>query len=164
MPVKPRRRTPGETPRDQDDLDREHEQLFHELRSVIPGAEVLFAFLLTVAFTERFDTLTSSQQTIYFTTFLLAAASLVLLLAPTAFHRVRFRQQDKEAMLRLANVEVIVALILVSLSIAGALLLITDLMFSRSVAWLVAVVAWLVANVLWWGFPLARSARDESSN
>lgn len=141
-------------------LDREHEELFHELRAVIPGAEVLFAFLLTVVFTERFQGLTEPQRWIYYGTFLCAGASLLLLLAPSAFHRVRFRQGDKEALLRAANVEAIVALVLVSLSIAGSVLLITDLMFPFPAAVVAAVAVWSVASMLWWGFPLARRQGD----
>jgi predicted membrane channel-forming protein YqfA (hemolysin III family) len=149
-----------EQAKDEEDLQREHEELFHELRSIIPGAEVLFAFLLTVAFTERFQRLTSFQRGVYFTTFLLAASALVLLLAPTAFHRVRFRQRDKEAMLRVANVEAIAAMVLMSLSIACVVLLITDLMFDTTLAWTLAIVAWLVASLVWWAYPLARRLAD----
>jgi predicted membrane channel-forming protein YqfA (hemolysin III family) len=146
--------------KDQADLDREHEELFHELRSIIPGAEVLFAFLLTVAFTERFQRLTDLQRGVYFTTFLLAAVTLVLLLAPTAFHRVRFRQGDKEAMMRIANVEAIAAMVLMSLSISCVVLLITDLMFDTTMAWVLATVTLVVASLVWWAYPVARRVND----
>jgi hypothetical protein len=142
-------------------LEREHEQLFHELRSIIPGAEVQFAFLLTVAFTQRFESLSDVQRTVYYATFLCSAASLILLLAPSSFHRVRFRQRDKEAMMRSANVEVLVALVLISCSIAGTVFLISDLMFSTGVAIVVSAVAWLAASSLWWGYPLLRRQHDD---
>jgi 8-oxo-dGTP pyrophosphatase MutT (NUDIX family) len=142
--------------KDEEDLEREHQELFHELRSIIPGAEVLFAFLLTVAFTNRFEQLTDFQRHVYFVTFVLSAVTLVLLLAPTAFHRVRFRQRDKEAMLRVANVEAIAAMLLMSLSISCVVLLITDLMFDTTLAWTLAIVAWLVASIVWWAYPVAR--------
>jgi predicted membrane channel-forming protein YqfA (hemolysin III family) len=146
--------------KDLEDLDREHEELFHELRSIIPGAEVLFAFLLTVAFSNRFEQLTDFQRHVYFVTFVLSAVTLVLLLAPTAFHRVRFRQRDKEAMMRVANVEAITAMVLMSMSIACVVLLITDLMFDTKLAWTLAIVAWLVASLVWWAYPLARRLAD----
>jgi predicted membrane channel-forming protein YqfA (hemolysin III family) len=151
------------TQKDETELDREHEQLFHELRSIIPGAEVLFAFLLTVAFTNRFDQLTSFQRNVYFTTFLLSAVILVLLLAPTAFHRVRFRQGDKEAMMRVANVEAIAAMILMSFSISCVVLLITDLMFDTTLAWVLASVAWVIASLVWWAYPVARSLSERGA-
>jgi hypothetical protein len=144
---------------DKERLDREHEQLFHELRSIIPGVQIQGAFLLTVAFTQRFETLNGFQRDVYYVTFLLAAASLVLLLAPPAFHRVQFRNHDKEMLIRSATVEVIAALFLISLSLAGTLLLITDLLFPVGVAVVAAAVTFVVASLLWWAFPIARRVR-----
>ena len=140
-------------------LDREHEQLFNELRSIIPGVQIQGAFLLTVAFTQRFQTLNGFQRDVYYVTFLLAAASLVLLLAPSAFHRVQFRRHDKEMLIRVANVEVIAALVLISLSLAGTLLLITDLLFPVGFAIVAAVVTFVVLSLLWWAFPVSRRLR-----
>jgi hypothetical protein len=140
--------------------EREHEQLFHELRAIIPGAEVLFAFMLTIAFTERFQRLTELQRWVYYLALLSAAAALLTLLAPASFHRVRFRQHDQETMMRWANVEAIAALVLISLSISGTLFLITDLLFSTTAAVVVAAVAWTFASALWWGLPLARANED----
>jgi len=144
---------------EQQRLDREHEQLFHELRSIIPGVQLQGAFLLTVAFTQRFETLNGFQRDVYYVTFLLAAASLVLLLAPPAFHRVQFRRHDKDMLIRAANVEVIAALFLISLSLAGTLLLITDLLFPVGIAVAAAVVTFVMSSLLWWAFPVARRVR-----
>jgi Family of unknown function (DUF6328) len=143
-----------------DQLEREQEQLFDELRAVIPGAEVLFAFILTVAFTERFERLSGFQRWTYYCTLLCAAGALLLLLAPASFHRVRFRRHDHDALVRRANTEAILALFLISLSIAGALMLVTDLMFSTPATVAVGVGVWLVTGALWWGIPLERRWRD----
>jgi len=141
-------------------LEREVEQLLQELRSIIPGVQVQFAFLLTVAFTQRFESLTDVQRTVYYVSLLCAALSLFLLLAPSSFHRVRFRRRDKEAMIRSANVEVIAALVLISCSIAGIVFLISDLMFTTEVAVVVSVLVWVASGILWWGYPLLRRLRD----
>lgn len=137
-------------------LQREHEQLFHELRAIIPGVEVLFAFMLTVAFTERFQRLTDVQRWVYYLTFLCAGVGLLLLLAPASYHRVQFRRGDKEAMMRIANVEALTALIIISLAVAGTVFLITDLMFTTLAATVVASTMWTLICVLWWGVPLTR--------
>jgi cation transport ATPase len=138
-------------------LEREHEQLFHELRAIIPGAEVLFAFMLTVTFTQRFEQLTGVQRTVYYATLLCAGVALLLLLAPASFHRIRFRRHDKEAMMRIANVESIAALVLISLSVAGTIFLITDVMYSTEAAVAVGSAIWLCTGALWWGVPLRRN-------
>lgn len=140
-------------------LHQEHEELFHELRAIIPGAEVLFAFMLTVAFTERWQRLTDLQRWVYYLALLSAAGALLILLAPAAFHRVRFRQRDKDALMRAANLEAIVALVMISLSIAGVLFLITDVTFSTPAAIAVSATAWVLASALWWGVPLSRRGR-----
>ena len=145
---------------DTDKLEREHEQLFDELRSIIPGVEVLFAFLLTVAFTERFEDLTDLQLGVYYATFFGAGLTLVLLLAPSAFHRIRFRQHDKDALLRAANVEALAALALLAFSIAGAVFLITDVMFSTTAAVVASMAIFLVAALLWLIYPLSRHRDD----
>jgi hypothetical protein len=142
-------------------LDREHEQLFHELRSIIPGAEVLFAFLLTVAFSQRSDELTSLQRGVYYATFMLAGSALIVLLGPSAFHRVQFRKRDKEALMRIANVEAIVALVLISLSLVGAVFLITDRLFTTTWAVVAAATFGLAASALWWAVPLGRRAQRD---
>lgn len=143
-----------------DRLERELDQLLQELRSIVPGVQVMYAFLLTVAFTERFQSLTELQRDVYYALLLIGGLSLILLLAPSAFHRVRFRQRDKEAMIKAANVEVIAALVLISLSIAGVVFLISDLMFSTPIAVVVGVAVLFVSVVIWWGYPLARTAGD----
>jgi hypothetical protein len=147
---------PSTSETQQERLDREHDQLFNELRSIIPGAQIQGAFLLTIAFTQRFERLNEFQQDVYYATFLLAAASLVLLFAPAAFHRVQFRQRDKEMLLRAANVEMIMALVLVSLSLAGTVLLISDLIVPTSVAVAAAIATLAATGLLWWAFPIAR--------
>jgi hypothetical protein len=137
-------------------LEREHEELFHELRATIPGAEVLFAFLLTVAFTNRFEKLTPVQRDIYYATFLCSAVALVVLLAPSAYHRVQFRQRDKENMMRVANKEALAGTVFVALSITGAAFLITDVLFASKWASLAAGVLAALTAMLWWALPLSR--------
>ena len=84
-------------------LDRNLLELLNELRVALPGVQVLFAFLLTVPFTQRFSTLTSTQEKVYYATLLLTTVSTVLLIAPSAHHRINFRQQDKAYIVFLAN-------------------------------------------------------------
>ena len=81
----------------QERVDRNLHELLEELRVALPGVQVLFAFLLTVPFAQRFATVTPFQQNVYFATLLCAAAASAFLIAPSAHHRVQFRQQDKAA-------------------------------------------------------------------
>ncbi len=142
-------------------LEREHGELLEELRSLIPGAEVLFGFLLAIRFTEKFDKLTLVQERVYYATLLSTAFALVMLLAPAAFHRIRFRDDDKEGMLRKGNREAIAGTAGIALAFTGVLFLITDLMFSIPWAIVVSASFFLLAAWRWWLIALFRKAEDD---
>jgi hypothetical protein len=110
-------------------LDRELVELLNELRVALPGVQVLFAFLLTIPFTGMFADLSDTQRNVYFATFCATIASTAFLMAPTAYHRLRWRRYDKERMLRIANRTAITGLVGLALAICGAAYLIGDLLF-----------------------------------
>ena len=78
-------------------IDRELIELLNELRVALPGVQVLFAFLLTVPFSQGFVKTTQFQRDLLFGVLAATAISAALLIAPSAWHRLRFRQRDKEA-------------------------------------------------------------------
>jgi hypothetical protein len=145
-------------------LDRELIELLNELRVALPGVQVLFAFLLTLPFTQRFTELTSLQRNVYFATLCAAIASTALLMTPTAYHRLRWRRYDKERLLRIANRVAIAGLAFLALAMCGAAFLIADVLFGTSgaAATLAAVAALL--GLLWFVLPLRRELdSDEES-
>ena len=98
---------PGSDESRSERLNRELIELLNELRVALPGVQVLFAFLLTVPFSSRFTTITSGQRALYFATLVGTTIATVLFMAPTAFHRIRFRQGTRR-ILRVSNVLAIV--------------------------------------------------------
>ena len=88
--------TPVGTRRDRDErLDRNLGELLQELRVALPGVQVLFAFLLAVPFQQHFTEISGFEKKVYFATLLLTALSAALLIAPSAYHRLTFRYQQK---------------------------------------------------------------------
>jgi hypothetical protein len=136
--------------------DRNLVELLQEVRVVQTGVQVLFAFLLTVPLASRFPDLTSFQRGTYFATLLMAGAAAVLLIAPTAYHRILFRLGDKEHLVQVANRLTLAGLLCVALSMIGALLLVTDLLFTGPAVVATTVVASLACLVLWCLAPLRR--------
>lgn len=135
-------------------------ELLNELRVALPGVQVLFAFLLTVPFTQVFPRINDSQTNVYFAAFLTAAGASAFLIAPTSYHRIRFREGDKEQMLHTANRLAIIGTIFLALSITCTVYLITDLLFSGvGPAVITAIFAGLFAW-LWYGLPIVRHLRD----
>lgn len=92
-----------------DRLDRELIELLNELRVVMPGVQLLFGFLLTVPFQQRFETIDDFQRIVYFVTLLLVAASSAFLMGPSAFHRLTFREGQKPYLVWLGTRQTIVA-------------------------------------------------------
>jgi hypothetical protein len=136
--------------------DRNLVELLQEVRVVQTGVQVLFAFLLMAPLTPVFQDLGSLQQAEYFVTLLFAAAGAVLLIAPTAYHRLLFRRGDKEYLVRVANRLTIVGLAAVGLSMVGALVFVSDILFDRWAVVLVGTLALTTCSILWAFLPLLR--------
>jgi Family of unknown function (DUF6328) len=140
-------------------LEREHGELLEELRALIPGAQVLFGFLLAIRFTSPFTDLNTVQRYIYYATLLTTAVAPVFLLAPSAYHRIRFREGDKDAMIRKGNREGIAGT--GALAFTGVLYLITDLLFTTQAA--VALGFFALTAWRWWAIALYRKAREQAA-
>lgn len=141
-------------------VNRELSELLEELRVAIPGAEVLFAFLLGVAFTERFHQVTSFQRNVYFATLVATASATALLIAPTAYHRLHFRgsDKDKERLLFTASRQAIASLVLLLAAVAGSVFLVGDVIYESSLAGLAAAGLAVWTAWFWFGLPLTRRA------
>ena len=133
---------------------RELIELLQELRIVIPGVQILFAFLLTVPFNQRFTQLTTMQQYVFFATLLCTAAATALLIAPSAHHRLLFRQGVREQRLRIGNTLAILGLACLVPAMVGVVYVITDLIFGLTTALIVTIVMALSFLLLWFVLPL----------
>ena len=122
-------------------IDRNLQEMLGELRVALPGVQVLFAFLLVVPFNQRFATVTTLQQTIYFVTLLFTTASTICLISPTVHHRLEFRQQDKENIVRTGNRIVIIGLVFLAVAMTGAVVFITDVLYQAGTTYAVGIGA-----------------------
>jgi hypothetical protein len=141
---------------DESRLDRELGELLQELRVALPGIQVLFAFLLTVPFSQRFPQVTSPQKGAYFVAFLCAAAATAFFIAPTAYHRILWREHDKEFLLRVANVLTLVGTVFLAVAVVSAVFVITDLLFRGGTSIVVTTAAGLLFAALWYVLPVTR--------
>jgi Family of unknown function (DUF6328) len=150
---------PGESEKER--IDRELIELLNGLRVILPGVQVILAFLLTVPFSSRFPELTRTEQILYFLTVLLTVGAIAALTLPAAYHRIRFREGDKERMLEISNVFAIGGLALLALSMAMVVFLVTHVIFGTGVAVPVALGVLAVLFGIWFAIPLWRKATDE---
>jgi Family of unknown function (DUF6328) len=149
----------NEPPRDKDDLDRELIELLNELRVALPGVQVLFAFLLAVPFASGWQRVTNFQRDVFFVAFLCTTAATILLIAPSTYHRLRWRVHDKEHLLVAANRLTIAGSVFLALAIISVVLLITDLLFS--LGWAIVATALVAFGFGWFWYGLALVRRAE---
>ena len=139
-----------------DRVNRELIELLNELRVALPGVQVLFAFLLAVPFAQGFATTTDFQRDLFFGTLLATAISSALLIAPSAYHRINFREKDKERMLLTSNALMIGGLIFLALAIIGAVVLIADYVYGPAVPVVCAIAGVAIFTTLWFLVPVIR--------
>ena len=146
-------------------LDRELMELLQELRVVLPGVQVLLAFLLTAPFQQRFGQLPGTLRSTYFASIVCATMATALLIAPSAHHRLRWREGDKDHLLRVANREAIWGTVFLAAAIVLALYVVTNVLFATWIAVVTAVLAVTVFAWLWYAVPLVRgsSRQDQPS-
>jgi hypothetical protein len=143
--------------------DRQMIELLNELRVALPGVQILFAFLLTVPFSQRFGEVTDFQRNLFFITLIATGVSAVCLIAPTATHRLRFHQSDRAYVIESSHRLMIAGLVALAVAMLGAVLLVTDFIYDGSVVWLVPGLLGLLLVGLWFVRPLARHAAGRSS-
>ncbi len=137
-------------------LDRNLEELTGELRVIVTGVQVLFAFLLIVPFNAGFAHVGRFEQTVYLVTLILAALAAVCTIAPSAQHRFLFRHDDKQYLVFASNRVVIGGLAFLALAMCGCLLLVTTKLFGVTAGVLTAVLGALPFAILWFAIPLRR--------
>jgi Family of unknown function (DUF6328) len=149
-------RPSGRDESDEERLDRNLGELLQELRVALPGVQVLFAFLLAVPFQQNFTTISEFQKDVYFITLLCTALSAIFLIAPSSYHRMTFRLQQKRELIVLGNRFTIVGLTFLALAMTGAIVLITDVLFGGLATIVVGTGAAATFAVVWYVTPLRR--------
>jgi amino acid transporter len=150
-----------ETPKER--ANRELIELLNELRIVLPGVTVLFAFLLAVPFANGWKRVTPFQRDVFVVAFLSTAVSVAFLTAPSSYHRLRFRQGNKEHMVRVGNRLSIAGIAASAVALEAVVLLVMDAVVSLGAAIASAVSLFVVVGTLWYALPLRAALRDRSA-
>jgi L-asparagine transporter-like permease len=141
-------------------VNRELIELLNELRVALPGVQVLFAFLLIVPFSNGFPKLSAFDRQIYFVAFIATAVSTVLLIAPSSYHRLRWRQSDKERLLVISNTLSIAGLAALAVAITATVFMLTDFVFHRAWASTFTAIVAVLFLIFWYALPLASAIQD----
>jgi hypothetical protein len=141
-------------------VDRHFNELLQELRVAQTGVQILFAFLLGLAFTPRFPDLTGGQQAIYLVTLVVSAVSAALLIGPVGYHRTVFRQRLRPQLVTTGHRYAVAGLVLLLLALVGAVQLAASFVLGTWASLLAAALAGLFAT-LWFVIPLVHRVRHQ---
>lgn len=139
----------------EEELRERYSELLEELRVVLPGVQVLFAFLLTSPFSSRFPELDRVGERGYAVALLCTAASTIILVAPTAYHRIAPRN-DRRTRLRTAVRLAKAGLATLALAISVSVFVVARFVFGTPTGIVLGSLVALGAGALWWAFPVAR--------
>ena len=136
--------------------DRNFADLLQELRVAQTGIQILFAFLLTLPFSNRFTEVTQFQKDVYVVALLAAAGATAMIIAPVAFHRALFRQGRKPELVRYAHRTASGGLAFLLIAMVTSVFLIVDYLLSRPMALVLGGATALVFLVFWAAIPWYR--------
>ncbi|SCF45276.1 DUF6328 family protein [Micromonospora mirobrigensis] len=140
---------------------RNFADLLQELRVAQTGVQILFAFLLTLPFSNGFTRTSEFQRDVYIVALLSAAAATAMIISPVAFHRALFRQGRKPELVRFSHTMASGGLAFMLISMVSAVLLITDFVLDRPIAFLLSAITALWFLSFWVFLPFARRSWGE---
>ncbi|WP_030491807.1 DUF6328 family protein [Micromonospora chokoriensis] len=135
---------------------RNFADLLQELRVAQTGVQILFAFLLTLPFSNGFTQTSEFQRDVYIVALLAAAAATALIISPVAFHRALFRQGRKPELVRFAHRMATGGLAFMLIAMVSAVLLITDFVLDRPIAFVLSALAGIWFLTFWVVLPFVR--------
>jgi hypothetical protein len=172
MNDKPSRPTYSREESEAERLDRNYSELLQELRVAQTGVQILFAFLLSIAFQQRFSDIDAFQRTVYVITLLCAAMSALLLISPVSAHRVLFRRHRKDELVAFTGCVAAGGLIFLLAAMLGAVLFVVDWVANLPLALAIVAGLGVIGVWLWWiqpgrwlaGTDLINESADVHSN
>lgn len=158
--AEPARHDPGRQETEAERADRNLVELVQELRVGMLGVQVLFGFLLSIPFDNRFRRISDPQLDVYLASLMLAALATALLSAPVAYHRLLFRRHEKRRLVAVANVMAVAGLVAVGLAVSSAVLLVVSFVVSGAAGPILGGLTTATFFFLWFVFPLLRRWRN----
>ncbi|EMF57423.1 MULTISPECIES: DUF6328 family protein [Streptomyces] len=135
-------------------VNRRWNEILQETRVTQTGVQILFGFLLSVAFTPLFRELATFDRVVYVTTVVLGGAATGSLIAPVSIHRFLSGQRMKDELVETAGRLMMCGMVLLALTIGGTLLLILRVVIPGVLAEVLAGAVMLWFGLCWYALPL----------
>ncbi|MFC5288080.1 DUF6328 family protein [Actinokineospora guangxiensis] len=144
-------------------LRRNLNELLQELRVVQAGVQILFGFLLAVTFTEPYLRASTFTHTVHMVAAGLAVVAAALLTAPAAWHRVLFRQGQRDRILRISNRFALAGLACLAGALSGTVLLLVDVIIGMTPAIIASAIAAAGFATVWFAMPMRHRDPDDAN-
>ncbi|HEU5473837.1 MAG TPA: DUF6328 family protein [Actinophytocola sp.] len=140
-------------------LARNLNELLQEIRVAQAGVQILFGFLLSITFMDRYATASGLVKTIHLVTVLFATAAVLLLTGPAAWHRILFRQGRRERIIGVADKLAIAGLVCLAVAMSLTVLLIFEMVVGGVLPMVLAAVTLVSFVGVWFARPLHERSR-----
>lgn len=147
---------------EQERLTRNWDELLQEIRVTQTGVQILTGFLLTVPFSQRFESLDELQRTVYLCVLASSVLTTGLVVAPAAFHRVLFRRRARDWLVDAADRCASLSLVMVAVTVSGVLFLAFDIVAGNLAAAIAFAATITFFSLLWWAAPVWMGRRDDA--
>lgn len=124
-----------------------------ELRVLLPSAQLLSAFLITVPFAPGFAGVVAVEKHVFLATFVLSVTALVLFSAPAVQHRLMRPLPNRTRFKRIATRQIIAGAGALSIALVLATQLVLSSVLGHTLANLVAGFVAALILALWWVLP-----------
>jgi len=111
----------------QKEEDGDFSDMLSEMRILLPGAQMLTAFLVILPFNGGFSKIVHTEKLVFLATFILSMCSLVLLSAPAIQHRLMRPLTDRARFKRVATKQIVAG----AIALAFAFILASNLVISE---------------------------------
>jgi hypothetical protein len=136
--------------------DRQLIELLNELRVALPGAQVLLAFLLTAPFQAHFTRATHFERQVLFAGVLFTGVGVLLLMAPSVYHRIRWNEGGKEDVVRVGHILFLAGTASLALGLFCAVFVVAEFLFGLTAAIVAVAILLAVVAGTWYLLPIER--------
>ncbi|HMF56346.1 MAG TPA: DUF6328 family protein [Pyrinomonadaceae bacterium] len=138
------------------------EQVLTECRVVLPGAQALMGFQFATFLQQAFEKLPQSSKTVHVISLCLMALSVILLMAPAAYHRIVEEGEDTEHFHSIASRLLIAAMVPLALGMSGDFFIVVRKVTESTTGAIVASLALLLIFYgLWFGYTSYRRIQEQ---
>ncbi len=140
-------------------LDRNYNELLQDLRVAQTGVQVLFAFFLGIACTQRYSALEAHQRVLYVVTLVSAACTAITLIAPVAVHRMLFREHLKDEVVEFTSRLAGAGLALLAVAMLAAVFFVLDVVTTLLISIIITGMLGVIIGAIWYLLPARERAR-----